>query len=224
MKIACSLASLFLLAAHTATCTEPFELEVLRNSYQTAVARSVKPLSETYLAELKKMRDTFTKSGKLDEANAVQAEITAMTEKLNAAAAGGAIAMGAGQLTILETAAVIPANSTAGFKLPPLRKGDLITLSYVSGKWKCDGNIASDDPDAQVTERGDRTRLVLAEGPKNNNKSPGNIIRMVPGGTKDKPFTYVVQTTRDDAILRIHSGSENPKSPGAVTYTVKIVR
>lgn len=117
---------------------------------------------------------------------------------------------------------MIPAASPEGFKLPPLRRGDKVVLSYVSGLWKCDGNIASVNPDEEVTERGDRARLVLAEGPKN--KVPGSIIKMVPPGTKDKPFVYQVQTTREDVVLRIHSGSDNPKSPGAVTYTVKIMR
>lgn len=200
---------------------EPPELENLRNSYQAAVTRTMKPLSETYLGELKKLRDQYTRNVKLDEANAVQAEITVITNKLAALAAGTDPTPG-GQTKVLETTAVITAAGPGGFKLPPLRRGDTITLSYVSGLWKCDGNIATENPDAAVTERGERTRLVLAEGPKNG--APGNIIKLVPPGTKDTPFTYVVQTTRDDVVLRIHSGSENPRSPGSVTYTVKVAR
>ena len=205
----------------TACGVEPPELQVLRNSYQAAVIRTTKPLSETYLAELQKLRDHYTKSGKLDEANAAQAEITLIASKLSAMTTAPELALGT-EIKVLETTAVIPAASPEGFKLPPVRRGDKIVLSYVSGLWKCDGNIASVNPDEEVTERGDRARLVLAEGPKN--KVPGGIIKMVPPGTKDKPFTYLVQTTRDDVVLRIHSGSDNPKSPGAVTYTVKIMR
>ena len=200
---------------------EPAELEALRNSYHVAVARTMKPVSETYVAELKRLRDQYTKGAKLDEATAVQAEITLITEQLAAMATSPTLALG-GAVSLLETTAVIPAAAPGGFKLPPLRRGDKITLSYVSGLWKCDGNIASVNPDEEVTERGDRARLVLAEGPKN--RVPGGIIKMVPPGTKGKPFTYLVQTTRDDVVLRIHSGSDNPKAPGSVTYTVKIVR
>jgi|GEM_PF-4760376 len=181
----------------------------------------MKPLSETYLAELKKMRDQYTRNGKLDEATAVQAEITAITDKIKVMTEAPEQALGGG-VKVLETTAVIPAAGPGGFKLPPLRRGDRITLSYLSGLWKCDGNIASESPDVEGSDRGDRVRLVLAEGPKND--APGAIIKMVPTGTKEKPFTYLVQTTRDDVVLRIHSGSENPKSPGSVTYTVKIMR
>ncbi len=212
----------FSLVIRQGSCgAEPPELESLRNSYHVAEARVMKPVTETYVVELKKLRDQYTKSAKLDEATAVQAEITLISEKLNAMATNPTSAHG-GEVKVLEATAVIPAAAPGGFKLPPLRRGDRITLSYVSGLWKCDGNIASVNPDEEVTERGDRARLVLAEGPKNN--VPGGIIKMVPPSTKGKPFTYLVQTTRDDVVLRIHSGSDNPKSPSSVTYTVKILR
>ncbi len=204
---------------------EPADLLALRNSYEVALIRTAKPVSETYVMELKKLRDQYTRNAKLDEANAVQIEIALMTSKLDAMTTAPDHAIGhslGGEVKVLETTAVIPAAAPGGFKLPPLRRGDKITVSYVSGLWKCDGNIASVNPDEAFTERGDRARLVLAEGPKN--KVPGGIIKMVPAGTKEKPFTYLVQTTREDVVLRIHSGSDNPKSPGAVTYTVKITR
>ncbi len=221
MKVAAILASFSLVVCQFCRGAEPPELQTLRNSYQAAVIRTTKPLSETYLAELKKLRDQYTKNGKLDEASAAQTEITLITSKLSAMASTPELALGA-EVKVLEATAVIPAASPEGFKLPPLRRGDKVVLSYVSGMWKCDGNIASVNPDEEVTERGDRARLVLAEGPKN--KVPGSIIKMVPPGTKDKPFVYQVQTTREDVVLRIHSGSDNPKAPGEVTYTVKVMR
>ncbi len=221
MKAATLLVFFSLSICQSSYGAEPPELEALRNSYNVAVARTMKPVSETYVVELKKLRDQYTKSAKLDEANAVQIEIKLITDKLNAMAAAPTFAHG-GDVKVLETTAIIPAAAPGGFKLPPLRRGDKITLSYVSGLWKCDGNIASVNPDEEVTERGDRARLVLAEGPKNN--VPGGIIKMVPPSTKGNPFTYMVQTTRDDVVLRIHSGSDNPKSPGSVVYTVKISR
>lgn len=222
MKTASTFAFCLLIPCFVVLGAEPPDLQALRGSYQAAVARTMKPLHETYLAELKKLRDQYTRSARLDEANAVQAEIIVITGKLNAMVSG-VEPDPSQQSKVLDTTAVIPAAAPGGYKLPPLRRGDTITLSYVSGLWKCDGNIATENPDAEVTDRGDRTRLVLAEGPKSNNV-PGDIIKMVPPGTKEKPFIYVVQTTRDDVVLRIHSGSENPKSPGSVTYSVKIAR
>jgi hypothetical protein len=221
MKAAVILMLFALITCRASLGAEPPDLEALRNSYQVALIRTTKPVSETYIGELKKLRDQYTRNSKLDEANAVQIEITLMTSKLNAMATTPVLALG-GDVKVFETTAVIPAAAPGGFKLPPLRRGDKVTVSYVSGQWKCDGNIASVNPDDEVTERGDRARLVLAEGPKN--KIPGAIIKMVPPGTKEKPFIYLVQTTREDVVLRIHSGSDNPKSPGAVTYTVKVSR
>jgi hypothetical protein len=210
-----------LLLCHISYGAEPPDLVALRNSYHLALIRTTKPLSETYVNELKKLRDQYTRTGKLDEASVVQAELALMTSKLQAMAATPALALG-GDVLILDTLAVIPAAAPGGFKLPPLRRGDKVTLSYVGGMWKNDGTIASVNPDEEVTERGDRARLVLAEGPKNN--VPGALIKMVPPLTKDKPFIYLVQTTRDDVVLRIHSGSDNPKAPGSVTYSVKVSR
>lgn len=221
MKAAAVLAVLLVVTVQHAGAAEPPDLQALRGAYEAAVTRTMKPLSETYLAELKKLRDQYTRAAKLDEANAVQAEITLITNKLAALTAAPGPAASS-QPAVLDTIAAIPAAAPGGYKLPPLHRGDTITLSYVSGLWKCDGNIPTENPDAAVTDRGDRTRLVLAEGPKNG--VPGDIIKMVPPGTKDTPFVYVVQTTRDDVVLRIHSGSDNPKAPGSVTYAVKITR
>ncbi|MEN3942290.1 hypothetical protein WJU23_13410 [Prosthecobacter sp. SYSU 5D2] len=212
------LISFICLAVSNLMAQEPAELSGLRTSYQSAVERAVKPLSQTYLDELKRMQETFTRDARPEAAQAVQAEITLMESKMTAM---GSFTPGV-QVPVLETIAVVPANSPEGFKLGNLRKGDVITLSYLSGQWKNDGMYPSDNPDAEKTERGDKTRLAITESPVNG--KPGPIIKPVPPLTQSKPFTYVVQTSRNNVILRIQYGGENPKAPGAVSYKVKIVR
>lgn len=197
---------------------DPSELNNLRNSYQSAINRAVKPISDTYMAELIKLRDTFTRGANLEAANAVQLEI----DMLNAKMTSSRDVVSAGLTTVIDAVAIISANSIQGYKLGPVRRGDVITVSYINGLWKNDGNIPTDNPDAEQTDRGDRTRLAIAEGPKDGR--PGAVVKMVPGHTKETPFSYVVQTTREDVVLRIHYGGDNPKAPGSVTYKVKVQR
>lgn len=196
---------------------EPVELQGLRGSYEATLDRAVRPDAQTYLEELKRMRDKFSRDARLEDALAMQKEIDLVESKLSLGGAGAGA-----QVTVLETLAVIPANSMEGFKLGAVRKGDVISLTYVSGQWKSDVTIPSDNPDAAQTERGDKTRLAIAEAPKDG--KPGKVVKMVPAHTQSTPFQSVVQTSRDNVVLRILYGGDNPKAPGAVTYKVKITR
>ncbi|SKB00930.1 hypothetical protein SAMN02745166_03259 [Prosthecobacter debontii] len=206
-----------LLVLSSLWAADPAELNNLRNSYQSAINRAVKPITDTYLVELTKLRDTYTRNANLEAANSVQLEIDLLNAKT--AATVGTV----GTLTtVLDAVAVVPANSMEGFKLGSVRRGDVITVSYVSGLWKSDGSIPTENPDAETTDRGDKTRLAIAESPKEGR--PGDVIKMVPAHTRDKPFSYTVQTTREDVVLRIHYGGDNPKAPGSVTYKVKVQR
>lgn len=122
---------------------------------------------------------------------------------------------------ILEAKAKIGANSPAGFKLGPVKQGDVITLVYVEGKWKGHGHIPMENPDT-TTDSEDESRLVIAHGPKGT--KPGDVIVVVARETTVKPFVYTVATTRDDLVLRINKNSDNKDNPGSVTYQVTITR
>lgn len=199
---------------------EPDDMVRLRESYENAVARSVGELSQTYLVELQKIRDRYTTAARLEEANAVQKEIDLIIDRLEASRNGKAFA--GAQKPIIDTVAVIPANSMNGFNIGDLRRGDTVVLTYVSGLWKNDGNIPSENPDTVVNTRGDMSRLVIAESPDGDR--PGKIITQVPPETSKKPYQYNVQTSRENLILRIHTGSDNPDAPGSVTYKLQVLR
>lgn len=56
------------------------ELDRLQTSYKEAVERATDPLTRTYLTELEKLRDSYTRSGNLTGANNVQMEINRMNQ------------------------------------------------------------------------------------------------------------------------------------------------
>lgn len=199
---------------------EATELQRLRNSYDGAVQRAVKPITETYLQQLKQLRDGYTRSTRLAEANQVEDEIKMVTTRL--AALGGVTPAIAGhRAAVLDSRVTIAANTPTGYRLGPVRQGDIVTLQYLEGLWKGHGHLATVNPD-DPQERDDESRLVIARGPTKD--KPGDVIVLVPPDTAKKPFTYTFPTTRDDVVLRIHRNSHNPKNPGAVTYQVKIMR
>ena len=72
--LAFALASVFLFAVVHAGDTSEFDQ--IRSRYNTAIEHATAPITQNYLAELEKLRDTYTRASKLEAANVVQAEIT----------------------------------------------------------------------------------------------------------------------------------------------------
>jgi hypothetical protein len=192
------------------------DLDRLQETHRTSVARAVKPLTQTYVKELEKLRDNYTRAGKLEAASLVQAEITEVTRSEELTATAAAPTPPAGNDVI------IPANDMDAHKLPPLKRGSVITLSYVDGKWKNDGAIASEVPDAEASVRGEAIRLAISTASYND--KPGRVLAVVPAGTASKPFSYTLTADHSRLVLRINeSGEKFSDNPGSVTYKVSIV-
>jgi hypothetical protein len=66
---------IFTLFATTLLASEPEKLTKLRGSYESAMTKATAPIQKTYTTELEKLKLEFTKSGKLEDALAVDAEI-----------------------------------------------------------------------------------------------------------------------------------------------------
>lgn len=64
----------------------PTAVERLRGSYTAAVNRAIDPLKNTYRKELNKLLDQYTKSGKLDDALVVRAELASLDSDSSVAA------------------------------------------------------------------------------------------------------------------------------------------
>lgn len=208
----------------------PVEFDRLRTSYESARERAVRPIDEKYLTELTKLQDTYTKAAKLEDAVLVANEIKRMKERLGEPVAPGGPALvapttpaaalgGSGQ----EVTVNIVPNDPNGYRLGGVKRGDTITLQYVSGKWKGKGTIASENPDDPKASYGEDDRLVIAEA-ADANGNEGKVIKVVPPETATTPFVYVMQTSRNDVVLRINVGSQRKQNPGYVSYKMKLVR
>ena len=71
----------------SALAAEPMQISMLRKSWQQARARAAQPIDESYLRDLHKLLDTFTKAGQLEDAMAVKNESQSVVEDAAAAAA-----------------------------------------------------------------------------------------------------------------------------------------
>ncbi len=201
---------------------EPAELTRLRSSYDSAVQRAVKPLSETYLAELTKLRDTYTKAAKLDEAVKIAEEIKHVRERLGLITAPAGEARAEAPVAGQELRITIPANDPNGYRIGAVKRGDEITLQYIEGMWKNHGGIATANPDDPKVDGGDENRLAIARGAVNG--APGELIKLVPGDTRKKIFRFIFPTSREEVVLRINTNSDRKQNPGAVVYSMKLTR
>jgi hypothetical protein len=212
----------------TSRAQEPSELPRLRASYEAALQRVTKPVNDTYLGELMKLRDSYTKAGKLSEAVALTKEMNIIRTRLGlpteqiAAMPAAAPQPAAPTVAGGEMEVTIPANSMDGYVLGAVGKGDVITLQYVSGLWKNHGFIPTENPDDPKGKGGENTRLVIALPAEKG--LPGKLIKVVPPSTAATPFTFTFPTTRDSVVLRINSNRGGEKSPGKVVYRVQIRR
>lgn len=111
-------------------------------------------------------------------------------------------------------------NSPNGYDLGAVAKGELLTLRYLSGKWKSYGRIATESPDSLEQERGDKTMesmLVVAE-PAGPEEMPGSIIAVVQPRTETAPFQYISDKDYPRLVLRVLANSRRKENPGEVAY------
>ena len=197
------------------------EFDRLKESYKAAMEKATKPINQTYLTELTKIRDAYTRAANLEAANKVDAEIKLVSSDFGISAAGTAPPQTVVQAQGEEITAVVPANDVNGYKIGPLKKGSVITLSYMSGRWKDHGKLPTDSPDADFTEMGEATRMVIAYG--RYKTKPGPTLTKVPAGTAKTPFSYTLSEDVDNVVLRINKDDNDYETnPGSVTYKLKV--
>lgn len=81
---------LSIVACASSLAAEPAQISMLRKSWEQARARAAQPIDESYLRELQKLLDTFTKAGQLEDAMAVKNESQSVVEDASAAATASA--------------------------------------------------------------------------------------------------------------------------------------
>jgi hypothetical protein len=107
----------FLMPVHGA---DTREFDRLQSGYKDALDRAIKPLTQTYIRELERMRDAFTREAKFDAANKVQAEIDAVRQSTGQPANQPAVV----SPTLAKAATTAPTDdsaSTPSPKMPELR-------------------------------------------------------------------------------------------------------
>ncbi len=209
-------------AQNSATTPDPEELVRLRQAYDAAVARTVKPLIESYVVDLDKLRDSFTKSSKLEEALVIDRELQAANARIADLSKGDASKAAALGMTGKRVRISIPANDANGYRIGPVGKGTRITLQYADGLWKSHGGIATANPDDPQVDRGDANRLAIAAAAKDD--KPGEIIQVVSSDTKQRPFDYVFKADFEDVVLRIGNNNVRKENPGTVVYDMTLSR
>lgn len=75
-----------ILFATSLLADEPEKLTKLRGSYESAMSKATAPIQKTYITELEKLKIEFTKSGNLEAALAVDAELKTLAESSSSVA------------------------------------------------------------------------------------------------------------------------------------------
>lgn len=209
--------------------TLPIDAQNARAEYLGQRKTGLLRLNQVYLDKLKAIQEKYTKEGNLETALAIKAEIDRVTlesqEMLGEAASLPQNTDKAPTLALVANVATeitIEAKNEDGVTLGNLKKGDTITLQYVSGKWKSHGSLASENPDAAVISHGDDNRIGLFS--KKVASSRPRLLTLVPAGTITKPFTFVVPDDFAAIVLRINIDPDNEwkSNPGSVVYRVQV--
>ncbi|PQO26018.1 hypothetical protein C5Y96_21440 [Blastopirellula marina] len=117
----------------------------------------------------------------------------------------------------------VTAKDPVGYVVGPVHKGDVISLQYVSGKWKTWGGIASASPDDENVAGGDKCRMGICALFPNNDLQK---LTLVPGLTVNNPFSWTADKDYEKIILQVNDDdgdfASNPDKD--VTYAMSIER
>ncbi len=181
-------------------------------------------LNERYLAKLNELLVAHTRSGALNPALAIRAEIARIEEENTFLKKEGPPPLGSRpEQTGPQPALVaIEASAERGSPLADAATGDKVTLRYVSGKWKNHGVLASENPDGPSIQRGNENRLAIF-GRKIGATRPVHLA-IVPPDTENTPFEFVVPPGYKEIFLRLNEDPDDQwkENPGKVVYEVTI--
>lgn len=113
---------------------------------------------------------------------------------------------------------IISITPKKGYNLLNTKKGDIISIQYVSGSWKSWGRSYTRgmvSPDNTNNRGGDRARLTIFH--KNNFAL--EKLAIVPEYTKQKPFSFTVP--KDNLHLYFDINDQQGYSRGEVQYIIK---
>lgn len=147
-----------------------------------------------YLVACEQAIKSYTQAGKETEAQETQKLLAELQET------------GLTRSTRFQGVAHITAKKEVGYDIGKIYKKDRIRLSYVGGKWKGWGNVASDSPDEAELEQGDRNRLVLCEADRQGRT---RVLAIIPPGSRHTPFELVADRNYERVVLRINDNDND---------------
>jgi hypothetical protein len=127
----------------------------------------------------------------------------------------------AAYVTRFDDAVFISAKTPQGYVVGKVLKGDVLTLQYVSGKWKGWGVNATASPDDVVEERPGVCRVAICSF---NPRSGPQTLALVPPNTISNPFQWTADQNYEQLIFRINDNDGNfASNPDArVKYQLSI--
>jgi hypothetical protein len=195
-----------LVAGSAWAAEEPKELEAARAAYRQSVERATQPLKTKYLSDLGRLRETYTRAGKLNEALAVENEVRSLTGQ-------SALPMAAVTSEAASKQTITISSRDGGTALGPAKKGQRLRVQYVDGEWTTTGGQPV-SPDNAPHAFAKVAVVGVVAGKE-------EVIMMLPNGTKQRPFTDDFKKDYDQVYLRINDHTKDDNS-GDVTYKATI--
>ncbi len=115
----------------------------------------------------------------------------------------------------------VDSQTPVGYLVGPMKQGDKLRLSYISGKWKAWGRLATESPDSVNIGGGDKCRMAICEL---RNQEQVITLTLVPAETSSKPFTWTAKQDYENILLQINDsdGDFSGNPPSDVKYSVTI--
>ena len=180
----------------------PAEAQRVMKEYDAAVEVAKKRL----VAQLQAVMQSETTRGHLDAALAVRRKIAELAPGAPAPLAGDA---GGAEGQVYS----IDAHDNKGTVLGPAKKGQRIRIQYVEGMWVVSGGSqrSPEEPTHPISQ-------VVIVG---MTAAGGEVVAVVPGGTKKRAFSESFKKDYTEVRLRCNDGTRDDNS-GAVKYKASI--
>ena len=202
-----------------AQSTNTTELSALKSDYRRQMVAATRPIALKYLESLQVLKRKLGGQGNLEAALEVQKEIESIS--LNETSDKPSVGNGAKKQP-KGIDVFCSASKERGTKLGDFKKGDRVSIQYLSGKWvgwPTDPMYSPDDPAFTGNSAGyGRPQLCIIR------TGSEETFELLPPNTKETPFIYVCE---DDCKLSLRMSDREGQwvdNKGAVTYRVALLK
>ncbi len=173
-------------AEEVGLCGTPPTLEELRTAYENH-RQTMNEARKKFVTAMQALAKSAKsqKSGSLETLASTEADLFPLREL---------IAMPFAR----DIEAQISSRRPMGFDVGPVKRGERLTLTYITGKWSAGHKAIAESPDeSKDTEK----RLCICDAGQH---APLDIITLVRTSTKSKPYEWRAEKDYDKVTLRIN--------------------